>query len=139
MQRAPRVGIAQVFRQPAKRIIDSRVERHLRRPALELVSRQQLEKLDRVVVQSPPQQWIELPEQPDHVRLPGPPQIPGQLPQLVRQLCLTNHGLAPSASTRGAVPSTRSKTPLAGTFVPPQSGRHKGSIVSPNCPVPPRP
>ncbi len=55
VHRPPAIGVLQVLGQPAERIVDPRVQRHLRRPPLQLVDRQPLEELDRIVVDLPPE------------------------------------------------------------------------------------
>ena len=112
MDRAPRVGVLQVLGQPAERVIDSRVERHLGGPPLELLGRQPLEELDRVVIDLAPQRRVQLAKQRDHVRLPGPPEVPGQLTKLIDQLRLTDHGHTPSAR-RFATPRLLDRTDAA--------------------------
>ena len=74
-------------------VVDSRVEGHLGRPAFELLGRQPLEKLDRVMIDLPPQGGVQLAEERDDVRLPDPPEIAGQFTELLDQLTLTDHDL----------------------------------------------
>ena len=86
---------SQILGQPAERVVDSRVERHLGGSPLELLGRQALEELDRIVVDLAPQRRVQLAKQRDHVGLPGPPEVPGQLTKLIHQLRLTDHGHSP--------------------------------------------
>ena len=63
VDRPPAIGVLEVLGQPAEGVVDPRVERHLRRPPLELVDRQPLEELDRIVVDLPPERGVQLAEQ----------------------------------------------------------------------------
>ena len=143
VDRAPRVGVLEVLGQPAERVVDPRVEGHLGGPPLELLGRQPLEELDRIVVDLPPERRVELAEQRDDVRLPGPPEVPGQLTELVDQLRLTNHGRTPLArSVREATALATALTaasPASGSRRGPALSPHKSSIVSPMTGGTPRP
>ena len=83
---APGVVALEVLGQPPEGIVDPRVERHLGRTPLELLGRDPLEEVDRVVVGHAPERGIELAEQADDLRLPGPPEVPRQLSELINQL-----------------------------------------------------
>ena len=97
VDRAPRVGVLKILGQPAERVINSRVECHLGGPPLELLGRQALEELDRIMIDLPPQRRVELAKESDDIRLPGPPEVPAQLSKLIDQLRLTNQRRTPLA------------------------------------------
>src|SRR4029077_7703454 len=66
---------------------------HLGRATLELLRGQPLEELDGIVIDLPPEDGVELAEECNDVRLPDPPEIPGQFSELVHELTLTYHAL----------------------------------------------
>ena len=74
--RAPQVCFElQVLLQPAVGVVDSAVERQLRRALLELLDGDLLEQGDGVVVERAPEHRIDLAEQAGRVGVPAPPEI----------------------------------------------------------------
>ena len=100
VDRPPGIGVLEVLGQPAEGVVDSRVQCHLGRPPLELLGRQPLEELDRVVVDLPPEGGVQLAEERDDIGLPDPPEIAGQFTKLVDQWTLTDHDLPLRSSSR---------------------------------------
>ena len=75
---APMRRFAHVFLQPAIRLIDAAVKHQLGRPHFQPLGRELRKQRDRIVVELPPANRIEIAEEVDHLRVPTPPQVSGQ-------------------------------------------------------------
>jgi hypothetical protein len=73
----------QILLHPPEGLVDPAVEHELRGPGLEPLGRELRQQRDGVVVELPPADRIELPEQVRDLGVPAPPQVAGQGQALV--------------------------------------------------------
>src|SRR5262249_34981302 len=86
VDRRPRARRAEVVAQLAVGGIHARSEGRIAREALESVGREAGQQRHGVVVGGPERLGVQIPEQLDDVRVPGPPQVPRQLTELDPEL-----------------------------------------------------
>ena len=126
--RRPRRNRGHVLLHPPECMIDAAEEHHFRGTRDQPLGCEFAQQRNRIMVQLPPTDGIQVPEQIDHVRMPCPPQIVGQRQTLVVQGFRTHrtsrrfvpvprdlrfdlaHGIFPSASVNQ--PSTLFTRPL---------------------------
>src|SRR5437867_483600 len=65
------------------RIVDAAIQHHFCRPLRQSLGREFAQQRDWIVIELPPADWIEIAEEIDDFRMPGPPQVAGQRPTLV--------------------------------------------------------
>ncbi len=91
VQGGPAVVVFQILREPAEPVVDPRVQGRLLGDGLELLGRDPGEELDRVMVRLVPELDVEQVEEREVVRLPGPPEVARQFPQLLDDFRLLRH------------------------------------------------
>ena len=74
----PGGDLVHVFLQPPIGLVDAAVEDHFGRPHFQPLGRELGEQGDRIMVQLPPANGVEVAEEIDHLVVPTPPQISGQ-------------------------------------------------------------
>ena len=75
---APGGNLAHVFLQPPIGLVDAAVEDHFGRPHFQPLGRELGQQGDRIMVQLPPANGVEVAEEIDDLVVPAPPQISGQ-------------------------------------------------------------
>ncbi len=80
---APGLRVVQVFLQPPVGVVDAAIEHQLGRPHFQPLGREFRQQGDGIVVELAPANRIEIAEEIDHLRMPGPPQVPGQRHALI--------------------------------------------------------
>ena len=79
-------GALEVFLQPAVGLVDAGLHFQVGHPRGDLVLRHALQQGHRIVVNHPPIDGLQLAEDGADIRLPGPPQVLGQLAQLPQRV-----------------------------------------------------
>ena len=82
---APGLFVAQIFLELAMSMMNPTVQHHFTRPGFEPLRIELAEQRDRVVIQLPPANRIQVAKQVDHFRLPRPPDIVRQRDTLVEK------------------------------------------------------
>ena len=81
----PGLRVRHVLLEPAMSVIDPAIEDHFRRPTGQALDVELAEQGDRIVIELPPADWIEIAENRCDFRVPRPPQVLRQRPTLVEQ------------------------------------------------------
>ena len=75
---SPGRHLGSVFLQPPIRLVDAAEQDQFRRPQIEAFGSEFRQQRDRIVVQLPPADGVEVAEEVNHFRVPTPPEVPGQ-------------------------------------------------------------
>ena len=75
MRRAPGLPQPEIFLQPAVGVIDAAIEHQFGGPHFQPLGREFRQQRDRVVVQLPPADRVQIAKQVDDFRTPGPPKV----------------------------------------------------------------